>query len=127
MTQAVLVVEDSPTMRQLITFALLRVGELEVDEAADGLAALRKLATRAYDLVITDINMPNLDGLKLIARLRGDDATRDVPVVVVTVAGEAGDRARAMELGATAYLEKPIQAAEVIEVARRLLGLTAPE
>ncbi len=120
----VLVVEDSPTMRQLLTYALMRLGDIEVVEAEDGLDALRKLAARTapVDLVITDINMPNLDGLKLIARLRADDATRDVPIVVITTDSGEGDRERAMNLGATSYIEKPLQAPKVLEVARRLLG-----
>ena len=120
----VLVVEDSPTMRQLLTYALMRLGDIEVLEAEDGLNALRKLAARTgpVELVITDINMPNLDGLKLIARLRADDATRDVPIVVITTDSGEGDRERAMKLGATSYIEKPLQAPKVLEVARRLLG-----
>lgn len=120
----VLVVEDSPTMRQLLTYALMRLGDIEVLEAEDGLDALRKLAARTgpVELVITDINMPNLDGLKLIARLRADDATRDVPIVVITTDSGEGDRERAMKLGATSYIEKPLQAPKVLEVARRLLG-----
>ncbi|MCC7000315.1 MAG: response regulator [Deltaproteobacteria bacterium] len=120
----VLVVEDSPTMRQLLTYALMRLGDIEVLEAEDGLDALRKLAARTapVELVITDINMPNLDGLKLIARLRADDATRDVPIVVITTDSGEGDRERAMALGATSYIEKPLQAPKVLEVARRLLG-----
>lgn len=124
----VLVVEDSPTMRQLLTYALMRLGDIEVLEAEDGLDALRKLAARAapVELVITDINMPNLDGLKLIARLRADDATRDVPIVVITTDSGEGDRERAMSLGATSYIEKPLQAPKVLEVARRLLGREPP-
>ena len=124
----VLVVEDSPTMRQLLTYALMRLGDIEVVEAEDGLDALRKLAARTapVDLVITDINMPNLDGLKLIARLRADDATRDVPIVVITTDSGEGDRERAMNLGATSYIEKPLQAPKVLEVARRLLGREPP-
>ena len=120
----VLVVEDSPTMRQLLTYALMRLGDIEVLEAEDGLDALRKLAARTgpVELVITDINMPNLDGLKLIARLRADDATRDVPIVVITTDSGEGDRERAMKLGATSYIETPLQAPKVLEVARRLLG-----
>jgi two-component system, chemotaxis family, chemotaxis protein CheY len=117
-----LVVEDSPTMRQLILFALRRVEGLAVVEASDGLDALRKLAGPArFDIILTDINMPVMDGLKLVHRIRGDAALRDVPIVVITTEGGDEDRRRAMALGASAYITKPIQAPQVIATVRELL------
>ena len=120
-THSCLIVEDSPVMRQQLVFALARVDSVEVSEVDDGVHALRALAARRFDLVITDINMPIMDGLKLVRRMRADPLHRDVPVIVVTTEGADEDRQRALSLGANAYLVKPVQAAEVVELVRTLL------
>jgi two-component system, chemotaxis family, chemotaxis protein CheY len=120
-----LVVEDSPPMRKMIVFALSRVRGLTVVEADDGVDALRRIASTKFDIIITDINMPILDGLKLIKRLRADEAYRDVPIIIITTEGAEEDRQRALALGATAYITKPIQAPQVIELVREVLGLVA--
>jgi two-component system chemotaxis response regulator CheY len=119
-----LVVEDSPMMRQLLVFALARIKALRVVEATDGLDGLRKLSMARFDLIITDINMPVLDGLKLVKKIRSDDVHRDVPIMIVTTEGGAEDRQRAMQLGANAYVTKPIQAPQVILKVKELLGLS---
>lgn len=116
-----LVVEDSPMMRQLIVFALSRIKDVTVTEAEDGIAGLKKLAVGRFDLVITDINMPMMDGLKLVRRIRSDERHKDVPIIVITTEGSQEDRDRAMALGATAYVTKPIQAPQVIEIVNGLL------
>ena len=118
-----LVVEDSPPMRKMIVFALSRVKGLVVAEADDGVDALRRLAGTKFDLIITDINMPILDGLKLVKRLRADDAYKDVPIIIITTEGAEEDRQRALALGANAYITKPIQAPQVIALVREILGL----
>jgi two-component system, chemotaxis family, chemotaxis protein CheY len=118
-----LVVEDSPPMRKMIVFALSRIRELHVIEADDGVDALRRIASTKFDIIITDINMPILDGLKLVKRLRADEAYRDVPIIIITTEGAEEDRQRALALGATAYITKPIQAPQVIELVREVLGL----
>jgi two-component system chemotaxis response regulator CheY len=118
-----LVVEDSPPMRKMIVFALSRVRELDVVEADDGVDALRRIAGTKFDIIITDINMPILDGLKLVKRLRADDNYKDVPIVIITTEGAAEDRQRALALGANAYITKPIQAPQVIAKVRELLKM----
>ncbi|NCQ59654.1 MAG: response regulator [Myxococcales bacterium] len=116
-----LVVEDSPMMRQLLVFALARIKHLSVTEAEDGVDGLRKLAERRFDLIITDINMPIMDGLKLVSRIRSDEVHKDVPIIIITTEGSAEDRQRAMALGANAYITKPIQAPQVIAQVKQLL------
>ncbi len=118
-----LVVDDSPPMRKMIVFALARIPDLALVEADDGVDALRKLAGARFDLVITDINMPILDGLKLVKRLRADENYMDVPIIIITTEGAAEDRQRALALGANAYITKPIQAPQVIKLVRQILGL----
>ena len=118
-----LVVEDSPTMRQLIVFALSRVRTLKVVEADDGVDALKKLAQRRFDVLITDINMPMMDGLKLVSMVRKDAVHKDVPIIIITTEGAQEDRQRALSLGANAYITKPIQAPQVISKVKELLKL----
>ena len=118
-----LVVEDSPMMRQLLVFALARIKRISVTEAEDGVDALRKLAGASFDLIVTDINMPIMDGLKLVKRIRSDDNHKDVPIIIITTEGSTEDRQRAMALGANAYITKPIQAPQVIAKVKELLKL----
>ena len=118
---ACLIVEDSPMMRQLLVFALARVKNLKVTEADDGVDALRKLATTKFDIIITDINMPIMDGLKLVKRIRSDAQHKDTPIVIITTEGSQEDRQRALQLGANAYITKPIQAPQVIAKVKDLL------
>jgi two-component system chemotaxis response regulator CheY len=118
-----LVVEDSPMMRQLLVFALARVKQLKVTEADDGVDGLRKLASGRFDIILTDINMPIMDGLKLVRRVRTDPVHKDVPIVIITTESAEEDRQRALSLGANAYITKPIQAPQVIAKVKELLGL----
>jgi two-component system chemotaxis response regulator CheY len=118
-----LVVEDSPMMRRLLGSALSRVESLEITEAQDGLDALKKLASKRFDLIVTDLNMPIMDGLKLIRRVRDDATHRLTPIVVVTTERGEADRTRAMSLGANAYVTKPIQADELTAAVNRVLAL----
>ena len=123
MMPTALVVEDSPTMRQLIVFALHRIRGLQVIEADDGVDALRKLAASKLDIILTDINMPIMDGLKLVKRVRSDEALKAIPIVIITTEGAAQDRDRALALGANAYITKPIQAPQVIAKVKELLKM----
>jgi two-component system chemotaxis response regulator CheY len=123
MSLTALVVEDSPTMRQLIVFALSRIRGLSVVEADDGVDALKKLAGTRFDIILTDINMPIMDGLKLVKRVRGDEALKTIPIVIITTEGAEEDRQRALALGANAYITKPIQAPQVISKVKALLKI----
>jgi two-component system chemotaxis response regulator CheY len=119
--QRILIVEDSPTMRQLLVFALRRLKDVEIVEAQDGMDGLRKVSSDHYDLALVDINMPVMDGLKLISLIRNDENLSEIPIVVITTEGAREDRERAMSLGANEYLTKPIQANRVLGVVRGLL------
>jgi len=110
-------------MRALIVFALQKIRGMRVVEASDGVDALRKLAPPAwYDIILTDINMPVMDGLKLVQKVRSDAELCDVPIVIITTESGAEDRKRALALGASAFITKPIQAPQVIETVMDLLG-----
>ncbi len=121
MGHRILIVEDSPTMRQLLSFALRRLRDVEIVEAQDGMDGLRKVSSDHFDLALIDINMPVMDGLKLISLIRGDEALKEIPIVVITTEGANEDRDRALKLGANEYLCKPIQANQVLSVVKGLL------
>lgn len=117
----VLVVDDSPTMRQFIVFALQRLPGLQINEAGDGVSALKQLSSEKYDLLLTDINMPMMDGLQLVGLIRNDVLYANLPIIVITTEGAEVTRERAIEIGASEYITKPLQTARLIEVVRRLL------
>jgi two-component system, chemotaxis family, chemotaxis protein CheY len=119
----VLIVEDSPTMRQLISFALKRLRGIRIIEASDGVDGLKKLSTEKFDLIFTDINMPIMDGLKLVSLVRNDANYKGTPIVVITTEGAQEDRERALALGANDYITKPIQPNKILDVARSLLKI----
>jgi len=119
----ILIVEDSPTMRQLLVFALKRLQGVEVVEAKDGMDGLRKVTSDHFDLALVDINMPVMDGLKLIHLIRDEESLKAMPIVVITTEGADEDRARALALGADEYLTKPVQANRVLAVVKGLLKL----
>jgi len=119
----VLVVEDSPTMRQLIVFALKRIRGFQIVEANDGVDGLKKLSAQKFDLILTDINMPIMDGLKLVSMVRNDLNYKDTPIIVITTEGATEDRERALALGANEYITKPIQTMKILETVKKLMGI----
>lgn len=116
-----LVVEDSPTMRQLISFSLKRFKGAKIIEAVDGVDALKKLSGEKIDLILTDINMPVMDGLKLVSLVRQNEQLRSIPIVIITTEGAEEDRERGLALGANAYISKPIQSSHLIKTISELL------
>jgi len=106
----ILVVDDSATTRSLVAAYLAGWRDLEVLEAASGFEALRVLPTRPVDLIVTDINMPDINGLELISFLRANPNYRRVPVLIISTENSAEDRKRGLELGAAGYLVKPFGA-----------------
>jgi len=123
MTIRALVVDDSMQLRRSVMYALQRIGDIVCVEAQDGAEAIKKFQGGKFDIVLTDINMPVLDGLKLTAHLRSDPANAALPIVIITTEAAQEDRERALKLGASAYLIKPVKAQEVLDAVPRLLKL----
>ncbi len=121
-----LVVEDSPTMRQLISFSLKRFKGSRVIEAVDGVDALKKLSTEKIDIILTDINMPVMDGLKLVSLVRQNPNFKHIPIIIITTEGAEEDRERGLALGANAYISKPIQSSHLIRTIGDILQATPP-
>ncbi|MGB9735780.1 MAG: response regulator [bacterium] len=119
----ILIVEDSPTMRQLIAFSLKRLKNIKIVEASDGVDGLKKLSQDTFNLIITDINMPVMDGLKLVSLIRKDAIYKSVPIIIITTEGGQEDKERAMALGANAYITKPISGPQVLEMVKGYLNI----
>ena len=119
-----LVVDDSAAMRRQVGLALRRLG-LNTVEAEDGAEAWRQLQGAQADIILTDINMPIMDGLKLIGLVRTSAPHQRTPVVVISSEATEEDRRRAVTLGASDYLLKPVHSDQVIEVVTRLLCVRA--
>jgi two-component system chemotaxis response regulator CheY len=119
-----LIVDDSQAMRRSIVYALQRIEDLVCLEACDGAEGMKRLAAEHFDIILTDINMPVMDGLKLISLVRGEEsAHKETPVIVITTESAPEDRRRAMALGANAYLVKPLRANTVLDTVRQILKL----
>jgi len=121
----VLVVDDSRAARQVLVAAMASLGSGRCDEAADGAEALKRFASGEYDLVVTDVHMPRLDGLKLIHHIRTGARHAGVPILVVTTDRTDSERARAMGAGASAFLSKPVGPDDVSRAAASLLAPAA--
>ncbi len=119
----ILIVEDSPTMRSLLASALEELeGVVKIAEVASGFEALRQLPREAFDLIVTDINMPDINGLELVSFVKRSDAYRSIPLVIISTEGAERDREKGLGLGADAYLVKPFDPEELRGIALDLLG-----
>jgi two-component system chemotaxis response regulator CheY len=121
----ILVVEDSASMRSYLA-SIIESGtndrDLEIVEAATGFEALKTLPHHKFDAILTDINMPDINGLELVSFLKNHPIYKTVPIMVISTESTAADRERAEALGAEEYLVKPFEASDLIGKLRRLLG-----
>lgn len=121
----IMVVDDSATVRQLLVLNLRQLRSGRIVEAANGAEAMAKLSTEKVDLILTDINMPVMDGLKLVGFVRQNPQFKDIPIIIITTRGADEDRERGLALGANAYIPKPIQASELMKTVKDLLPAPA--
>lgn len=122
MSKKILIAEDSPTMRALIVSTIAAMGEFETVEAANGFEALRILPREKVDLIITDINMPDINGLELISFIRNNENYRTTPLFIISTEGSERDREKGLALGANAYLVKPFAPHQLQELVRKYLS-----
>jgi len=123
MSQTILVVDDSPTVVKFVTYSLRNTG-FNVVGARDGMDALEKLSAveSEVDLIITDLNMPNLDGYQLIKTLRESEQHSQTPIIILSSEEEEGDRRTGLEAGADSYLMKPFKPNLLLEEVARYLS-----
>jgi CheY-like chemotaxis protein len=119
--KSILVADDSSIMRMFLVVNLKRLLTVNITEAVNGRDALTKLENGKFDLVLTDMNMPELDGAELVRQVR-TNLKSDMPIVIITTKGEKKDRELGMSLGASGYLTKPVNPAELIKTVLKYLG-----
>lgn len=112
---SILVVDDFPTMRRIVRSLLKELGFNNVEEAEDGLDGLNKLRSGNFQFVVSDWNMPNLDGLDMLKQIRADSALKDLPVLMVTAEAKKENIIAAAQAGASGYVVKPFTAATLEE------------
>jgi two-component system chemotaxis response regulator CheY len=117
----VLVVDDSPTMRRMVVTSLRAVSRIRSSEAGSGLEAIEQLAVRPIDLMVLDLNMPDMHGMEVIDFVRGHRAYRNIPIVVLTTKGESVSREKALAAGANHYLTKPFDPTNLAQIVTSLL------
>ncbi len=121
MGKKVLAVDDSKTMRDMVSFTLKGAG-YEVVEAADGLLALDALGSNQVDLVITDINMPNMDGIGLVKALRQNPTHSSTPILVLTTESDDSKKNEGRAAGATGWIVKPFEPEKLLKVVQKVCG-----
>jgi len=119
----ILIVEDSETTRSLIKAVIEEMNDFNIIEAASGFEALKILPTERFSLIITDINMPDINGLELIKFVKTNPLYKDIPLIIVTTERGEEDRKKGMSLGASAYITKPFKAEELKEAIKNVLDL----
>nr|WP_256502710.1 response regulator [Desulfuromonas sp. KJ2020] len=117
-----MITEDSPTMRSLIVSTIEAIGDFEVIEASNGFEALRVLPREKVDLVVTDINMPDINGLELVSFIKTNPNYQATPLIIISTEGSERDREKGMALGANEYLVKPFSPEQLQELIRKYLG-----
>lgn len=117
----ILIADDSPTMRSLIVSTLDAMDDFELIEAANGFEALRILPREKVDLVLTDINMPDINGLELVSFVRNNPLYKETPLVIISTESSQRDREKGLALGADAYLVKPFNPEELQQLVAKLL------
>ncbi|HIV66611.1 MAG TPA: response regulator [Candidatus Mailhella excrementigallinarum] len=122
MSKHILIVDDSKTVRNLVAFILKAEG-FKVTTAEDGLDGLEKLyAMESVDLILSDINMPRMDGFTFIAQVREQDIYKDIPIIILSTEGEERDIQKGIQLGANLYMVKPAQPEKMVRNIKMLLG-----
>lgn len=121
--KSVLIVEDSATTRAMIRSVLEELEDIETYEAVSGFDAIKQLPSEEFDLVITDINMPDINGLELISFIKNDRRYTDIPLIIVSTESSEEDKKRGVALGANAYITKPFKPLELQELVKSMLEL----
>ena len=117
-----LIVEDSKAIRSVIRIALEEAGDFFAAEANNGVEALKMLPSRRFDLIITDINMPDINGLELIGFVKANPSFKDIPLIIVSTEKTEEDKKRGLALGAMGYVVKPFKKEDLMVLVKKAVG-----
>lgn len=117
-----LIVDDSKLMRDMVAACLRPLGAVAFEFAGTGLEAIERLALAGFDLVVLDLNMPDVGGIEVIEFVRSQDQLRALPILIVTTRGDDDSKRRVLEAGASSFLPKPFAPLQILDEVRRLLG-----
>ncbi|MEJ7596940.1 MAG: response regulator [Kofleriaceae bacterium] len=118
----ILIVDDSKLMRDMVAVCLRPLGSVAFEFAGTGLEAIERLALAGFDLVVLDLNMPDVGGVEVVEFVRSQDRLRALPILIVTTRGDDDSKRRVLEAGASGFLPKPFAPQQIVDEARRLLG-----
>ena len=121
MSKLIMTADDSASIRQMVSFTLKQNG-YSVIEAVDGKDALTKLSSQKVDMLLTDLNMPNLDGIGLIKGVRSGSVNKYIPIVMLTTESQDSKKAEGKSAGATGWIVKPFKPEQLIAVIKKVLG-----
>lgn len=121
MSSKVLIVEDSPTTSAMITSAVEVIDGLEIFESKSGFEALKLLPHHSFNLIITDINMPDINGLELVSFVKKNQNYKHIPLIIITTEGSKRDKEKGLSLGANEYLVKPFNPDELQRLVKKYL------
>ena len=121
MSKRVLVVDDSAIVRNIHSF-MLKSGGFEVIEASNGYEAMEKLLESQFDLIVTDVNMPKMDGYSLCEAVRKESQYAHTPIIIISTESEAEDKLKGFKAGANLYVIKPVKSEELIQNAKMLVS-----
>lgn len=120
-----LIVDDSKLMRDMVAACLRPLGDVAFEYAGTGLEAIERLSLAAYDVVVLDLNMPDVGGIEVIEFVRAQDHLKKLPILVVTTRGDDDSKSRVLAAGASAFLAKPFAPPQILEEVRRLIASAA--
>jgi two-component system chemotaxis response regulator CheY len=118
----ILIVDDSKLMRDMVAACLRPLGAVAFEFAGTGLEAIERLALAPFELMVLDLNMPDVGGVEVVEFVRAQDRLRELPILIVTTRGDDESRAHVLAVGASSFLAKPFAPAEILEQVRRLLA-----
>ena len=121
MAKVIMTADDSASIRQMVTFTLTEAG-YDVVEAVDGKDALEKLNSTAVNMLITDLNMPNMDGIELIGKTRANAKYKFIPIIMLTTESEESKKQKGKAAGATGWIVKPFKPEQLVMVVKKVLG-----
>lgn len=121
MAKKILVVDDSAAIRQSVTFVLQQEG-FETVEASDGADGLEKIKSNPVDMVISDVNMPNMDGITMVSRIREITSFKFIPIIILTTESQSSKMDEGKAAGATGWIVKPFTSEKLLAVVRKLIG-----